>query len=107
VETLGQLVEGTLVIELFLWYIIAGVLLAAWATLYLAFAAFKRNVIVFRIVGVILALCVIWLGVVAAYEYSYGFTDAIRIPSLIVPVAMLLAQLAICIILVVFRRKER
>jgi len=107
VETLGKLVDGTLIMELYVWYIIAGILIGAWAFFYLALAAAKRNTIAFRIFGVIIGLAVLWLGIVSAYDHSYGFTDTINIPQLIVPAVLLVSQIAICIFLVVFRKKER
>jgi len=103
----GTLVNATLIFELYIWYIIAGVLIGAWAFFFLALAAAKRNTIVMKILGVLLALAVIWLGVVSAYDYSYGFTESIKIIPLLVPAALLVGQLAICVILIVFRKKER
>ena len=105
-ETLGKVVDATLVIELYVWYIIAGLLIAAWAVFYLAFAALNFKTLFPRIFGVVLALCVVWLGVVSAYDYSYGFTEAVKFQELIVPATLLVAQFVICIILVVFRKRK-
>ena len=104
---MGKLVDATLVFELFVWYIIAGILIGAWAFFFLALAAAKRNTIAMKIFGVVLALGVIWLGFVSAFEYSHGFAEAIKIHQLLVPAALLIGQIAICVILVVFRKKER
>jgi len=106
-ETLAKVVDATLVIELFIWYIIIGILIAAWACFYLALAAAKLNTTFLRIFGVLLFFCILWLGVVTAYEDSYGFSDTINILSLLVPIVMLTAQIVICAILVVFRKKGR
>ena len=106
-EILGKVVDATLFIELFVWYIIAGTLIAAWASFYLALAAAKLNTVFLKIFGTVIALAVTWLGVVSAYEYSYGFTESIRISPLLIPAVLLVSQLAICIILVVFRKKKR
>jgi len=104
---MGKLVDATLVFDIFIWYIIVGVLIAAWAFFFLALAGAKKSTVFPKIFGAVLALWIVWLGVVSAFDSSYGFTESVDVVPLLVPVCLLVAQLAICVILVVFRRKER
>jgi len=106
-DILGKAVDMTMIFDLFIWFIIAGILIAAWAYFHLAVSAIGRRVILLRVFGVLIALGVLWLGFVSIYDNSYGFTETIKLSSLIVPGALLAAQLAICIILVVHRSKQR
>jgi hypothetical protein len=100
------MVDATLVLELYIWYIIAGVLISVWALIYLVQVAKKRNPIANKLFGILIMFGVVWLGVVAAFDYSYGFTSTVQVLPLVVPVCLVLSQLAIQIILVVFRKKK-
>ena len=106
-KVLGKLADGTIdIVELYIWYIIVGALIASWSYFYLAAVASNRHIILLRVFGGVLALIVVWLGFVAAYDYSYEFADPIKFSSLIMPIVLLTAQVAICIIFVVYRRKK-
>jgi len=106
---LGNLANATYnLFDLYIWYILAGVLVAAWAYFQLSAAATRRSSSWFlTLFGGLIALGVIWLAFVEAYILSYDFEDPLKLSWFMVPAVLLASQFAICVILVVHRTKQR
>jgi len=106
-DALGRGVTATLgLFDIHFWYVIFGTLIAAWTFFLLAAAIVRRYELATYIFGAVIFLAIEWFGFAGVYNAANGRIQMFQIASLIIPVALLVSQVIIFVIIAKYRSKQ-
>jgi len=106
-DVLGKGVTATLgLFDIHFWYVIFGILIAAWTFFLLASAIIRRFELPVYIFGALIFLAIEWFGFSSIYNTSNGKINLLQTSSIIIPAALLISQIIIFIIIAKYRSKQ-